>query len=96
MSFLDKVPDNIDLLEKENTALGWKKREFYGHECDCEYCDRQEEDRDEAELDKLDKTIEGNDTMIKRLQTYQQLWAKNGVTSAASSDDKEALHEQER
>lgn len=74
MSFLDKVPENITELGKENQKLGWSKREFYGHECDCEFCDAEGEGRNDAELDKIDKVIQNNELMIRRLKNYQKLW----------------------
>lgn len=45
MSFLDKVPESIRLLEKENNKLEWSKQDFY---------------HQEEKLDDIEKQIQSN------------------------------------
>lgn len=76
MSFLSKIPANIKLLENDIQKLDWSKREFYGHECDCEFCDRQDDGRDEDELGRIDREIRDNEILIERLKNHVMLWGK--------------------
>jgi hypothetical protein len=73
MSFLDKVPTYIVEIEDEITKLNRKRLDIdWGHECDCEYCDRQNEGGEEAEqlADEIDKDIHAKQSFIKKLKAY--------------------------
>jgi hypothetical protein len=77
MSFLDKVPVYIEDLEVEISQLDDNRLNIeWGHECDCEYCDRQGEGDDGADeqAEQIDKEIKAKQRMIKRLEAYAQMF----------------------
>ena len=79
MSFLGNVPTYISNIEREVRQLEIDRRAInWGHECDCEYCDRQGEGGEAAEdqADNIDRQIKENQRMIKRLQRYADMFIK--------------------
>jgi hypothetical protein len=82
MSFLDKVPVYIKDIEGEIVQLNKDRLSIdWGHECDCEYCDRQDELSEDADeqidkIDKIDEEIDARHNLIKKLDTYKKMFNK--------------------
>lgn len=77
MSFLEKVPVYISDLEHEIHDLSMNRLDInWGHDCDCEYCDRSGEEADpeaDEKAEQIDKDIHERKRMIERLKRYQIL-----------------------
>ncbi len=80
MSFLGNVPSYITQLEREVRQLEVDRRAIdWGHECDCEFCTRNGEGSDDAEVqaDAIDKQIKEHQRMIKRLRRYADMFIRS-------------------
>lgn len=81
MSFLDILPKAIEDQEKVITDLWHKKRDInWGHECDCEYCDREGDDADPEAEEKdqaIEREIKEAETELRRMKRYAN-WQKVG------------------
>ncbi len=75
MSFNDNVPQYAKALDDKISALG-RERLFgidWGHDCDCDFCDRDGEEADtdaEKKASKIDGEIKQVELTMKRLVRY--------------------------
>lgn len=70
--FEQNIPKMVDELDAKIEKLEWSKRDInvYGHDCDCEYCDREGEGADEngeEKIAKIDQEIKDIQLSRKRL-----------------------------
>lgn len=81
MSFATKVPEYIAQLEKEAQDLRRDRFKInWGHDCDCEYCDREGDDADpeaEQKVEDIDASIKAKEMMVDRLKSYAELMKIN-------------------
>jgi len=76
MSFADKIPKYINDLEAETKKLNRERASIdWGHECDCEFCDREPvpEDGAEEKDQRLDNDIRACNKLIASLKRYAAL-----------------------
>lgn len=78
MSFVANIPKHLKEVEAAIDKARRRQWELNAklHDCDCEYCDRQElelDDEDQKEYDNLEATIVECRLTIKRLKQYKQL-----------------------
>lgn len=74
--FEDNIPHYIDDLKAEILKTSEEKHQLnWGHECDCEFCDRNEDMPEETyeEAVRLDELIKSYHTMIMRLKKHAKL-----------------------
>lgn len=76
--FEDAIPDNIALLEKQAEAVHLKQFDInWGHECDCEYCDRDGTDADldaEEQAEQIEAETKQIRLTIERLKRHKALF----------------------
>lgn len=70
--FEENIPNMVDELDKKIEKLHWSKRDVdvYGHDCDCDFCDREGEGADpdgEEKIAKIDQEIAECELSRKRL-----------------------------
>lgn len=88
MAFIDKVPEYILQVEGEIVQLSRDRMNIdWGHDCDCEYCDRREDIPEEAEVEanQIDTSIKQDQRLIKSLKNYQAMFAP------PTTDNKESV-----
>jgi hypothetical protein len=76
--FEDAIPKNIELLEKQIRATDLKRFDInWGHECDCEYCDRSGDDADldaETQTEEIEAELKQLRLTIERLNRHKALF----------------------
>jgi hypothetical protein len=78
MSFEANIPKHIKEVEATIDKARRKQWELNAklHDCDCEFCDRQElelSDEDQKEYDKLEATITEGRATLKRLKEHAKV-----------------------
>jgi hypothetical protein len=93
--FEDAIPENIALLEKQIKAAYYKRANInWGHECECEYCDRNGEEADpdaEAIAEDIEVELKQLRLTIERLKRHKTLFDSRSINdSMASKEEKDA------
>ena len=76
-AFEDSIPEKIAEVEKKMKAKWLERADInWGHDCDCEFCDKSGEEPDpEAEkiAEEIDAFVNECKNTIKRLKTHAEL-----------------------
>lgn len=82
-----ELEDRITKLYRERSGLDW------GHECDCEFCDRDEDipDGTQERADEIDKEIKEIEAAQKRLQDHCKLHGVQVFTAKQKRDNMKAV-----
>jgi len=76
-NFEQSIPEQLVKLEKDLRAKSLEKLDInWGHECDCEFCDRDGDDADpeaDEKSAKIDQECKDIQAVINRLKTHAKL-----------------------